>query len=103
MRFPHLADAVYNGPATREAIDLIAGLLERDLPDSDLTADLRRFAAAQFLQMVIVMPQRRHTAQNSPMTPKELDQWAQKTVRLFLNGCRGLSGKPETRRAPQRP
>jgi AcrR family transcriptional regulator len=103
MRFPHLADAVYNGPATREAIDLIAGLLDRDLPDSDLTADLRRFAAAQFLQMVIVMPQRRHTAQNSPMTPKELDQWAQKTVRLFLSGCRGLSGKPETRRAPQRP
>ena len=98
MRFPHLARAVYNGPATQEALDLIAGLLARELPDSGLTEDLRRFAAAQFLQMVVVGPQRRLMGLNAPMTPKELDEWGQNTVRLFLSGCRGLSGTPRARR-----
>ncbi len=97
MRFPNLAHAVYNGPATKEAIELIADLLARELPDVGLTSDLRRFAAAQFLQMMIVVPQRRCMGLDSPMTANELDGWAQNTVSLFLHGCRGLSGKPSRR------
>ena len=97
MRFPHLARAVYNGPATREAIELIADLLARELPDIGAAGELRRFAAAQFLQMVIVVPQRRCMGQDAPMTPKELEGWAHSTVSLFLNGCRGLAGKPSRR------
>jgi hypothetical protein len=31
---------------------------------------------------------------DSPMTPRELEAWAQHTVSLFLGGCPGLSGKP---------
>jgi AcrR family transcriptional regulator len=100
MRFPHLARAVYNGPATHEAIGLIGDLLARDLPESGLTPELRRFAAAQFLQMVVVVPQRRCMGLDSPMTPSELDEWALNTVRLFLGGCRGLPGKRRPHRDP---
>jgi hypothetical protein len=69
----------------------------RELSDFGLTTELQHFAAAQFLQMVIVVPQRRCMGQDSPMTPKELEEWAHNTVNLFLNGCRGLSGKPARR------
>jgi hypothetical protein len=27
-----------------------------------------------------------------PMTPAELDAWADKTVGLFLGGCQGMGG-----------
>ncbi len=99
-RFPHLADAVYNGPAKHEALNLISGLLARDLPGAGLTSNLQRFAAEQFLQMIVVVPQRRCMGVDSPMTAKELDAWARSTVRLFLGGCRGLLEKPSSRRRP---
>jgi AcrR family transcriptional regulator len=92
VRFPHLVRAVYNEPGTQEAMTLIGDLLARELRDAHLTVELRRFAAAQFLHMVVALPQRRSMGLGSPMTAKELERWAQDTVNLFLNGCRGLSG-----------
>jgi hypothetical protein len=56
-----------------------------------LTVELRSFAATQFLHMVVALPQRRTMGLGVPMTPSELEAWADGAVNLFLNGCRGLS------------
>jgi AcrR family transcriptional regulator len=91
VRFPNLVRAVYDEGA-QEATVLIGDLLARELRDPRLTVELRSFAAAQFLHMVVAQPQRRIMGLGAPMTPSELDAWADDTVNLFLNGCRGLSG-----------
>jgi hypothetical protein len=80
-----------NEGGTQEAIALIGDLLSRELRDPQLTVELRKFAAAQFLHMVVALPQRR-------MTPGELEAWADDVVSLFLNGCRGLVGASSRQR-----
>jgi AcrR family transcriptional regulator len=92
VRFPNLVRAVYDEGSTQEATALIGDLLARELRDPRLTLELRSFAAAQFLHMVVALPQRRIMGLGAPMTPSELEAWADDTVNLFLNGCRGLSG-----------
>ncbi|HWZ63543.1 MAG TPA: TetR/AcrR family transcriptional regulator [Steroidobacteraceae bacterium] len=90
-RFPNLVRAVYDEGWAQEATALIGDLLSRELRDPRLTLELRSFAAAQFLHMVVALPQRRIMGLGAPMTPRELDAWADAAVNLFLNGCRGLS------------
>jgi TetR/AcrR family transcriptional regulator, mexJK operon transcriptional repressor len=97
VRFPHLARALYDEGGTQEAIALIVDLLSRELREPRLTVELRSFAAAQFLHMVVALPQRRIMGLGVPMTPSELEAWANDTVNLFLNGCRGLSGASSRR------
>ena len=88
-RFPELVRAVHGDGSTREATTLIGGLLARSLRDSTLSAEKRAFAAEQFIFMVVTLPQRRAMGYGTPMTATELDAWADETVDLFLNGCRG--------------
>jgi AcrR family transcriptional regulator len=88
-RFPELIRAVHNDGSTREATALIGGLLARDLRESKLNAENRVFAAQQFIVMVVSQPQRRAMGYGAPMSPAELDIWADKSVSLFLDGCRG--------------
>ena len=88
-RFPELIRAVHSDGSTREATALIGGLLARDLRESKLSAENRVFAAQQFIVMVVSQPQRRAMGYGAPMTPAELDIWADKSVSLFLDGCRG--------------
>jgi TetR/AcrR family transcriptional regulator, mexJK operon transcriptional repressor len=90
VRFPELVKAVIGEGTTREAISLIGEMLARELPDANLGSAERRFAAEQFMVMVISIPQRRAMGFGPRMTQPELDAWAKQTVRLFLNGCRGL-------------
>jgi TetR/AcrR family transcriptional repressor of mexJK operon len=90
-RFPNLVRAVYDEGWAQEATTLIGDLLVRELRGPRLTIELRSFAAAQFLHMVVALPQRRTMGLGAPMTPRELDAWADDAVNLFLNGCRGLS------------
>jgi AcrR family transcriptional regulator len=97
-RFPNLVRAVYDEGWAQEATTLIGDLLARELPDTRLTVELRSFAAAQFLHMVVAQPQRRTMGVGVPMTPGEIDAWADNAVNLFLNGCRGLSGASSRRR-----
>jgi TetR/AcrR family transcriptional regulator, mexJK operon transcriptional repressor len=92
VRFPNLVRAVYDEGWAQEATALIGDLLARELRDPRLTLELRSFAATQFLHMVVALPQRRIMGLGVPMTPRELDAWADDAVNLFLNGCRGLSG-----------
>jgi TetR/AcrR family transcriptional regulator, mexJK operon transcriptional repressor len=87
-RFPELVRAVHGDGSTDEATALIGGLLARELRDSKQSAENRAFAAEQFIFMVVALPQRRAMGFGTPMTAAELDAWADKTVNLFLNGCR---------------
>jgi TetR/AcrR family transcriptional regulator, mexJK operon transcriptional repressor len=91
VRFPNLVRAVYAEGWAQEATALIGDLLARELRDPQLTPELRSFAAAQFLHMVVALPQRRIMGLGEPMTRMELDAWIEASVTLFLNGCRGLS------------
>jgi hypothetical protein len=88
-RFPKLAAAVNREGATESAIRLIAGVLEREAAKESFTLDDPRFAAEQFIHMVIAVPQRRAAGLGTPMTATEIDAWAGKVVELFLDGCRG--------------
>jgi TetR/AcrR family transcriptional repressor of mexJK operon len=87
-RFPELVRAVNAESAAQEAKALIGDLLARQLRDPRFTVEARAFAAEQFLVMVVAQPQRRTMGLGAPMTPVELDAWADKVVTLFLNGCR---------------
>jgi len=97
-RFPKLAAAVANEGGTAEAIRLIAGLLERETRSGALAVADAPFAAEQFLQMVLTVPQRRALGLGTPMTPKELLRWARDVVDLFLDGARGTRSTPSPRR-----
>jgi TetR/AcrR family transcriptional regulator, mexJK operon transcriptional repressor len=96
-RFPNLLRAVYDEGWAQAATTLIGDLLARELHDPRLSAELRTFAAGQFVDMVITLPQRRAAGLGPPMTPKELDEWAGSVVTLFLNGSRGLSAARKRR------
>ena len=87
-RFPKLAAAVTSEGATQEAIELIGGLLQHEIRAGRLALDDPLLAAEQFLQLVLSVPQRRALGLGKPMTPKELERWADAVVDLFLNGCR---------------
>jgi TetR/AcrR family transcriptional repressor of mexJK operon len=97
-RFPALARAVYGEGWAQEAAALIGGLLARELREVRLTPRAVTFAAEQFLQMIVTVPQRRAMGVGVPMTATELDEWAEDTVRLFLDGCRALSRASRSKR-----
>lgn len=90
-RFPKLVRLVHAESATQEAKALIGNLLARELRDPRLSAEVRAFAAEQFLVMVVAQPQRRAMGLGAPLTPAEFDAWTENVVALFLNGCRGWS------------
>jgi TetR/AcrR family transcriptional regulator, mexJK operon transcriptional repressor len=87
-RFPELAAIVAREGGRAEVIGQIAGMLERAARAGDLAIDRPEFAAEQFLQLVVSLPQRRALGLGMPMTEAELDAWADDCVNLFLNGCR---------------
>jgi TetR/AcrR family transcriptional repressor of mexJK operon len=91
-RFPELVRAIESGGGTREATELIGNLLASELSATQLSAGDRAFAAQQFIFMVVTLPRRRAMGLGTPMTPAELDAWAEKVTRLFVQGCRGLNG-----------
>lgn len=88
-RFPELAAVVTEKSGRNEAIGHIAAVLKREARTSDLRLENTPFAAAQFLQMVVSLPQRRALGLGTPMTAQELEEWARDTVALFLHGCQG--------------
>jgi TetR/AcrR family transcriptional repressor of mexJK operon len=93
-RFPELARAANAQGASHEAIALISGLLAREIDNHEFNTSAREFAALQFLQLVVVVPQRRALGFDKPMSAAELEAWADWSVRLFLDGCRGWRRSP---------
>jgi AcrR family transcriptional regulator len=88
-RFPELAAVLAREGAAQEATRLIAGVIEQANQAGSLECDDPAFAAQQFLQMVIAVPQRRAMGLGAPMSARDVDEWPRKVVDLFLNGCIG--------------
>jgi AcrR family transcriptional regulator len=88
-RFPELVRAVASDGSTREGVELISALLARELPSDSLGEEERAFVAQQFIYMVVTLPQRRALGFGPPLSALELDRYAERVVRLFLDGCRG--------------
>lgn len=91
-RFPELTRVLALEGATEEATKLIAGILEREVSAKRFRIDDTRFAAQQFLQMVVTLPQRRAMGLGEPLSAQELREWPRKVAGLFLHGCRTRSG-----------
>jgi TetR/AcrR family transcriptional repressor of mexJK operon len=87
-RFPELAIVVSQGSAGAEAIRRVGSLLERETSAGRLFVRNASFVAAQFLYMVVSMPQRRALGMGKPMNAAERTEWVMNTVDLLLNGCR---------------
>jgi len=88
QRFPELAAIVAREGGRAEVVGHIALLLEREARVGTLAIDWPEFAAEQFLQLVVSLPQRRALGLGTSMTKTELDAWADDCVNLFLNGSR---------------
>lgn len=89
-RFPELALVVHKQGARQEAIQRIAGMLEKyknhKNPHENQHALKASFAAEQFLHMLVASPQRRALGLGTQLTSQELKTWVEDTVDLFLNG-----------------
>ena len=86
-RFPELAQVMIESGA-RKGVEHIAELLVREARAGRLRVGDARFAAEQFMSMVLAVPQRRALGLGQPLSRGELDRWARRTVDLFLDGCR---------------
>jgi TetR/AcrR family transcriptional regulator, mexJK operon transcriptional repressor len=88
QRFPELAAIVAREGGRAEVVGHIAAIFEREARAGALTIDRPEFAAEQFLQLVVSLPQCRALGLGTTLTEAELDAWADDCVNLFLNGCR---------------
>ena len=86
-RFPELVDIAIEQGATR-AIERTAALLEVECRAERIALDDCRFAAMQFQEMVLSIPLRRAMGFGAPLTEQEREDWANKCVALFMEGCR---------------
>lgn len=87
-RFPELVRIANEQGATR-GIDRIAALLESERRANRIRIDDCRFAAMQFQEMVLAIPLRRAMGFGAPLTADEQADWARRSVKLFIEGCRG--------------
>jgi TetR/AcrR family transcriptional repressor of mexJK operon len=88
-RFPELARMI-SAHGAGQAVAIVGAILGEEIHAGRLTLPEPRFAAEQFLHLVLAGPQRRALGLDAPLDPRELDRWVTGTVRLFLDGCRGL-------------
>jgi TetR/AcrR family transcriptional repressor of mexJK operon len=86
-RFPALARILHDLGAAA-GVDRIARHLEARIAGGELRALDPRFAAEQFILMVVTAPRRRALGLGAPLGPAELRRWIDDTVALFLDGCR---------------
>jgi TetR/AcrR family transcriptional repressor of mexJK operon len=87
-RFPGLARILHELGAAA-GIERIARHLEQRIASGELRAIDPRFAAEQFILMVVTGPRRRALGLGAPLSATELRDWVDHSVRLFVDGCRG--------------
>ena len=68
----------------QEAEQLIGDLLLQHKPA--VTVSDAQFAAQQFLQMVVSLPQLRAMGLGAALSDLDLEDWTRRTVRLFIQG-----------------
>jgi TetR/AcrR family transcriptional repressor of mexJK operon len=86
QRFPGLARILYELGAAA-GIERIARHLDERVACGEIRPIDARFAAEQFILMVVTGPRRRALGLGKPMDRIELSAWIDNTVALFLNGC----------------
>jgi TetR/AcrR family transcriptional repressor of mexJK operon len=86
-RFPELARILHELGAAA-GIQRLAGEFERRIAAGEIRAIDSRFAAEQFILMVVTGPQRRALGLGTPLGPAELARWIADSVALFVEGCR---------------
>lgn len=86
-QFPELARMMHEIGATT-GIERIAQQLEPRIKSGELRPMNARFAAEEFILMVVTGPQRRALGLATPLTATELSAWTRDAVALFLDGCR---------------
>jgi AcrR family transcriptional regulator len=87
-RFPELALIVEKQGTRQEAVDRIAALLEKEAQADRIAVKDASFAAEQFLQMIVSVPQRRAMGLGHPMSTEEIEAWGRESVEFFLSACR---------------
>jgi TetR/AcrR family transcriptional regulator, mexJK operon transcriptional repressor len=87
QRFPGLARILHELGAAA-GIERIAHDLERRIAAGELRPVDARFAAEQFILMIVSGPRRRALGLGPPIARGELDRWVENTVALFMDGCR---------------
>ncbi len=86
-RFPELARILHELGAAA-GIERIAREFDRRIAAGEMRPINSRFAAEEFILMVVTGPQRRALGLGAPLGGAELDPWIADTVALFLDGCR---------------
>src|SRR4051794_18106870 len=86
-RFPELARILHELGAAA-GIQRLAGEFDRRISAGEIRAINSRFAAEQFILMVVTGPQRRALGLGTPLGPAEVERWIGDTVTLFVEGCR---------------
>ncbi|HEV8679841.1 MAG TPA: TetR/AcrR family transcriptional regulator [Stellaceae bacterium] len=86
-RFPGLARILHDLGAST-GVERIAQQLEQGIARGELRPVDARFAAEQFILMVVTGPRRRALGLGTPLTTAELHAWVDDTAALFLDGCR---------------
>ena len=87
QRFPGLARIMHE-LAAGAGIERIARHLDEWLARGEMVAIDTRFAAEQFILMVVEGPRRRALGLGGKLEPAELATWVDRTVSLFCDGCR---------------
>ena len=87
QRFPGLARILHDLGAAA-GIDRIARHLDGCIAAGKIRPTDSRFAAEQFILMVVTGPRRRALGLGRPLDRAELREWIDRTVALFLDGCR---------------
>jgi AcrR family transcriptional regulator len=86
-RFPGLARILHELGAAA-GIERIAREFDRRIAAGEIRPMDSRFAAEQFILMLVTGPQRRALGLGTPFDGAALDRWIGDTVALFLDGCR---------------
>ncbi len=85
-RFPDLLGAVAMSGARARSVAQLAERMRAELPH--LEQPQAEFAAQQFLQMLVSLPQLRAMGIGEPMPPTDCDHWVDQTVHLLLEGLK---------------
>jgi AcrR family transcriptional regulator len=84
-RFPELPLLLHQSGAS-EGTARVAALLDNAIASGDLPMVNTRFAAEQFLNLVLSGPQRRALGLGQKLDPHQLQMWRDDAVTLFLSG-----------------
>ncbi len=86
QRFPALARILHEYGMAR-GIETLAAQIEQWIAAGRIRAVDARFAAEQFIMMVVSAPRRRALGLGTPLSTADLATWVDRTVELFLQGC----------------